>query len=483
VSAVQPKRLDPRTVLIKFIKSAPEQVIGAPAVYAFVSGISLWKGLLFIGAFAGLNLLVRFLSWWRFTYTILPNEMYIESGVLSRNKRSIPWDRIQDVDIERELLARIFGLAKVKLETGGAGQDEGSLDSISLDDAQALRAMIRARKGAETAARLALDPADAAPALQMPVIRIVQAGLFHFSILWMVAIYFGLQQFGPLLPIGLKDVEKWLGLNEAKLLGMVNISTILFALAVFLVVGTVSGVIQTLVANYGFRITEEEGGLRRERGLFTRSEILIPKHRIQMASFTSHWIQRRLGLGHVAVQTLGGDAKQAGGVQDLVPLGTEAEIAQLLALAGEFKLADPHSLRRVSPLHPLLDGAGNALILGLASLIMGYFWHPALWGLVLALAAGMLSWFVVLAHRWSLEGDTLYVRRGWFTQKTAILPIRNVQALSVSRGLIQRKFGLASLYLDTAGGSMFGVRIQNLADTDAERLASKLRAAKPRGRS
>ena len=70
-------------------------------VVAFARDEGLGTLLLAVGGLLAVVLAFRVLAWWRFTYTLLPNEMYIESGVVSRNRRSIPWDRVQDVEIER----------------------------------------------------------------------------------------------------------------------------------------------------------------------------------------------------------------------------------------------------------------------------------------------------------------------------------------------------------------------------------------------
>ena len=92
-----------------------------------------------------------FLYWRFFEFRVGASEIRIDSGILQRTHRSIPFDRIQDVDITQPLLARAFGLARVKFETGasaGAKEDEGVLQAIALTRAQDLRALVRARRGA-----------------------------------------------------------------------------------------------------------------------------------------------------------------------------------------------------------------------------------------------------------------------------------------------------------------------------------------------
>ena len=79
-----------------------------------------------------------FIYWTRFEFRVGEDEIRIDSGIFNRTHRSIPFDRIQDVDISQGPLARLFGIAKVKFETGGSsagGQDEGVLQAIPLEQA------------------------------------------------------------------------------------------------------------------------------------------------------------------------------------------------------------------------------------------------------------------------------------------------------------------------------------------------------------
>ena len=100
-----------------------------------------------------------FLYWRRFEYRVGANEIRIDSGILNRTHRSIPFDRIQDVDISQGPVARLLGLARVKFETGGsagAKEDDGALAAIALDRAEAL-----ARPGPRPPRRRCRAAADA----------------------------------------------------------------------------------------------------------------------------------------------------------------------------------------------------------------------------------------------------------------------------------------------------------------------------------
>ena len=465
----EPRRLHPIIPIISLIRQLPEMLVPAAGLVALSWDESFDTRFLGVGGLLTAVLVFKVLSWWRFTYTLMPNEMYIESGVFSRNRRSIPWDRVQDVEIERGPLARVVGLAKVKLQTGGSGSDEGLLDSIALADAVALRDEIRARRGG-TIAPAAQEPVAEPPVFRMTLPRILQAGLFNFSVIWLAVIGGATQYFGQWLP-SREEIGAWIGLHEQQIWGMVGPVTILMALMLFLVVSTVAGVIEMLVRNYGFTLSLEHRTLRRVRGLITRSEVAIPLRRIQAARTVSHWLRRRWGLCRVEVQSMGA----FGGMEELAPLASASEAEHLLSIAGDFRRIAPEHFTPVAAVHRWYDARTEALPLALCALIAGLVWPPAFWGLVLAALWGTVQTIAARPHGWRVAGDLLQVRQGWFSQDHWLLPLANIQSVSLSIGPVQRRLGLATVAIDSAGGQSGGLRVRNLAIGDARALVMLLR--------
>jgi putative membrane protein len=166
------------------------------------------------------------------------------------------------------------------------------------------------------------------------------------------------------------------------------------------------------------------------RGLITRSEVAIPLHRIQAARTVIHWLRRRFDLCRVEVQTMGGAS--AGGLQDLAPLANADEAARVLTIAGGFARIAPERFEPVAPVHRWYDALTEALPLALIALAAGFLWPPAWWGLAFA---GLLAAVQVIGarpHGWRLEGDTLHVRDGWFSQDHWMLPLASIQSVSLS---------------------------------------------------
>ena len=82
-------------------------------------------------------------SWLRTKYWIEADELRVDTGVVSRQSRRIRVDRLQGIDISQPFVARLFGLAELKMDVAGGGR-EGSLAFLTLSEAQELGAAARA---------------------------------------------------------------------------------------------------------------------------------------------------------------------------------------------------------------------------------------------------------------------------------------------------------------------------------------------------
>ena len=130
----------------------------------------------------------------------------------------------------------------------------------------------------------------------------------------------------------------------------------------------------------------------------------------------------------------------------------------------------------------LLVGAGIALA---ATLVLSANDHFDL-GWLQALLAGLLVWLAFgalgtwLAYRrwlatfWKLDDTGLHLRRGRLWRKEVLVPRSRVQHLDIERGPIERRYGLATLVVHTAGTRQHALRLAGLPDADAVGLRDVL---------
>jgi uncharacterized membrane protein YdbT with pleckstrin-like domain len=62
------------------------------------------------------------LTYNNFTFEINSRGLEIVSGVIHKAEVSLPYDQVQNVNIERTLFDRILGLSKLSIETAGNAQ-------------------------------------------------------------------------------------------------------------------------------------------------------------------------------------------------------------------------------------------------------------------------------------------------------------------------------------------------------------------------
>lgn len=72
--------------------------------------------------------------------------------------------------------------------------------------------------------------------------------------------------------------------------------------------------------------------------------------------------------------------------------------------------------------------------------------------------------------------DELAIRRGVWTRLRTIVPFGRVQHIDVAQGPIERRFGLATLILHTAGTRGAAVPLPGLRHADADAMRDRIRA-------
>lgn len=101
-----------------------------------------------------------------------------------------------------------------------------------------------------------------------------------------------------------------------------------------------------------------------------------------------------------------------------------------------------------------------------------------LWTLaVSALLIGLLRWRAGTQWRntrWRLDEDGLRVRRGRFWRHEVLVPRTRVQHLDVERGPIERRYGLATLIVHTAGTRLNALRQPGFDESTAAALRDAL---------
>lgn len=408
-SAVQWSRLHPLTPLLRggryllaLLVVGTQQGVREPRLLLVVLGVA-----------APLFVLLGYLSWRSTRYRLAGDELQVDSGVVQRRNRRVPLARLQSVDVVRPLVARLLGLAELRLEVAGGGETEAPLSYLTEQDAHQLRGQLLARsagapdEGGE-------EPPEAV-LVQVPTRALVTSVLLSVPAVLTAA-------------LGAAGVVLVAAEPSA--------FPVLLASAGPPLLGTGGFVVRRLLNEYGFTVAESPDGLRLRHGLLDTRAQTIPAGRVQSVRVLEPLLWRRRGWVRVEVDVAGygpGDQAPTGALLPVAP----REFAHALAarvLGAPLPVASEPAPRRARWRAPL----------GWRRLRVG------------------------------LDDRHLVATSGVLTTTTDVVPLAKVQSLRRVQGPWQRRLRLASLTADTAGRRLPGATARHRDDAEAAALLAEL---------
>lgn len=87
----------------------------------------------------------------RWFYEFTPTNLRIEKGIIWKKYSNIPYERIQNIDITRGIIARLAGFSTVNIQTagyaasygrGGMPHSEGYIPAVGMDEAEQIREFV-----------------------------------------------------------------------------------------------------------------------------------------------------------------------------------------------------------------------------------------------------------------------------------------------------------------------------------------------------
>ena len=401
-------------------------------------------------ALAGIGLAVVVLEWRRFTYRVENGRLVIERGVVRHTTRVVPLDRIRGVELEAPWLHRALGLVRVDVEAaaGGTTASELSLAAVSAAEGERLRRVLLA--GARPAAE-AEEPASPTRLLYRATPRLLAVGGLTSGrhILAPLAIVGVVANFADDLPGDL--FEDFLGSAADRAPTDVLGLTVLVAAAVVLAAALAAG--GSLVADWGFELTDDGERLTARRGLLTRRAVVIDRPRVRGVDLTDSPLRRAFEL--VGVHGIaGGIGGGRSGRTVLAPVIARDDARELVGkLDPEARLdtpLDPHPA--AARTRRITRAVALPAVLAAGAFALGWLWVGV--GLLVLAAAGVplgLDRYRQLGH--AFVGSRVVIREGSLTRRWTSLDPSAVISYAVARSPFQARSGLCTVVLHLGQGA------------------------------
>ncbi len=381
-------------------------------------GLPLWLDVLMrVGGGLVLGVGFGYLTWWFTRYLIDGTELRITSGIFQKSSRRIPYERIQSVDIAEPFLARIIGLAELRIEMAGGNDSRTTLRFLPLDDARRLRRLLLGRAHGQSVEDLEVETAE--PVLEViahvspgrVVLGTVLSLDFLAAVMGAIAAVVAALWFDQVLAfVGGVTVIPWLGRIVAK----------------------------RVLIQWDFTLTRTDTGLRIERGLLSRSSQSIPFARVQGVAVEEPYVWRRLGWQRLEVDVAGYGSQGSSDSSDIN--------STLLPIA------DPALAAAV--LDELVPGAQSTPEERVPVPRRSWPFAPIGW-----------------RYRWVAADDVAFVARsGWLERTTDVVPHARTQSVELRQGPWQRRLNVATVEIHTPKGPV-DADGPHLDAADAHRVA------------
>lgn len=422
------------------------------------------------------------LGWYMTGYVVTDDAVHHRSGVLNRQTRAIPLDRIQQVSVGEPVLARVVGLAVVRVAEASADGDveiRYLARPVADELTERLRRLAREREARTVPANIPAPGASSLPPPPPPPPR--PATSLHTTDLRDLLVY----QAAAMTPVlAILFLIVVVAAVAVGLSGNVTGGAVIALAGSAVVLCIPLPVLLGTALQYGnFALERGDRSLTMDAGLLSRRQVEVRPDRIQTITVTSGPVARRLDLHEVKFSAATGKAVQQQPMVHLAPAIRTSGISGLVRASVDVDAGFQVDLEPVSRLtirRTLVRSGLLYLAVGLPVSVVLFSAHPAAAVLGTALWWAVAVWYA--RHRFvrlglSLDEHRLVVRSGVLQHRLTQVPVGNVQSVSSSASFFQRRLAIASVRVTTAGiGPGNSVWIPDLPRERAGALCTRLAA-------
>ncbi|MGH9089105.1 MAG: PH domain-containing protein [Acidimicrobiales bacterium] len=396
----------------------------------------------------GLAVVANLINWIVTRWTVDGGVLRIETGWIRHQSRRFPLSQLQAVDVIQTGIARVFGLAELRLRMAASGAAECRLSCLTTAHAEIVRRQLLAAAPGTASSRA--GPAGAHPAPPWP------AGSYpsppgpagaHPAPPWFAGAHPAPPWFTGRTLFEVSSVRlvagivltaygatSVVGIGVLVSLSIANVAPGIAGLAAGWVLGMALGLWRRYNGGYGTAVAAVPEGLRIESGMVQTTAETIRGGSVQAVVLVEPLVWRAIGWCRLEVDVAGPrqrkeNQSEAGRLRAVVPVGTRAEADRVL---GEL-VPDRPVLGRPAP-------------------------RPARW------KAPLRYHFL----GWGSDDRYVVASRGRVRRTTTWIPLDKVQSVRSVQGPWQRSLGLGTVLVDTAGTRVHAI----LRDRTEEEMAT-----------
>lgn len=460
-----PQRQNFRGILVIFLMDLVKRI--RQNIYAFLPLLSsnirnnyLHFVILGFAVLLLLQLLYSYKSYLNFKFHIEGNRFFLRHGVFKFTDTDIPFDRIQNINLNQNLIQQMLNVVGFEIETAGQGAAEIKIKALSREDANSLKQLLLEHKStpedinSEESSEVQTKPSSKI-LFRLNMGRLLKVGLsanylkgFGLVFVFIMTLFQYIEDiFSNVLEV---DVgETYLSKLNATL------TVILIVVFIIIIASFLVTVISSIVRYFELKITKVGKDFEVEYGMFKRVNQVIKKSKTQVFEIEKNPIKDIFKIKNVFISQASSQElndKKKIGLAGLSDQEIKVLFQSLFDLSYPQELVSFYSSMRLM-FRLMLRYMLICLALGLGL----FFWQ----GIVMSLLSSLLllavfsyiSYLTVKKSHLGLNEDVIEIHSGSIHTNKKFISTHKIQSLALKRNWYQQRNRHADLIIYTASGS------------------------------
>lgn len=453
-------------------------------------GSYAWYMIALISFLAIMSLVSPVIRYIYFTFHLEGDELIIQKGLIQKERKAIPLERIQSINITQNVVQRILGIVSLEVDTAGSKAKELEIPGLGREFASQFKELLQERKEEivevlhveetesaivdndlesitesndttadtskkETAYKKLKDNIET-PILKLGLIDLLKVGITQNHLKsggLAIGVLFGSWY-------NIKEIlEEYFGdwleqYSFENVISGTSIGLAVAAIVAFLFFSVIISLILAINKYWNFSMVKKGADLEIEMGLFNKKEIKIPLSKVQILEFHSNPLRKLLGFQTAQIFQAQSTNNKLSHVS--VPACTAAHQKVLQHLIFKQPVEETEIELLCNPCsHARLRFYVSSVFI-IPSIVAAIYFELYLGIIPLLLLMILLIYMAFMYGKKSKiikDDDFVVFKKGWLFPQTIISPIFKTQAVEKWRSVFLKRRREAHFKLHTAAGT------------------------------
>ena len=398
------------------------------------------------------------ISFFKYFFFIKGKKLIVKKGVFRRSEIEIPFDRIQSINFEQNIIHRLFNVVKLNMDTAGSGKDELQLYALDRSLAHMLSEKILAERTDNYMASDEVVSESKQSIFKLSLGQLLKVGATENHIRsGFVIIFFFFYVYDSLEDVGLDLIEKgeeYMPVAQELAQSLIIVGTLI---TLFIIISFIISLVRTVLRYYDLRMYRKGGGFVIVSGLFNRKEKAAKDEKIQLLSWKQNLLQKWTSIFELNMKQA--SSAEAAQIKSFNVVGlNKNNINEAVSYVFKSHFEELNTLEmngvNIYFLIRKIFRWSYLFIPVIIFLFYGQKYDILLYASILYVLALFASFLAYRKKRFGIGDFLLKIEGGVFGMSSTVMMLHKIQSISITRTPFQKRRKLSSLVLYTASGSL-----------------------------